>query len=472
MMKTIASFVTFYQLSNSQGIPVVPATPPALPSLPGSAGNNPNGISLAPPGMVFGAHGQFCAGPATDTDCQSIRSVLHSQQPGFTKCEKDYDCCLCSSVSCGDLSEGCVVLSAGNYGVFGVKGIDILGRNLGAQINCIGVEACAESQMTGRNVKYIDGAGTMALKNAQISITRPVPGFGLACVGRDSCDGLQLELIFEGPPAGYACDPAYAETVWLNQISCVQPGSCRNLDVTVRNNGCNKVMIGKLECIQPDACTNAKFNLIGDVEFHNCDLRSSAGTSATGIETCFDNLQKLLCAHPQSCRSSSRRILNPNNGFLLTCDSIESCQGAQFTIDIEADAPEAITYFEGFKFTGTSSGAGATIVVNNKQTHGTILNIERIECASNGACEGTTFIIGHDVSVGEITCSTGACAGCMVKIDVASPGIPCDPNNIASVPAFGLPAPIIEIPAPIIEIPAPIIEIPAPVIDLPIAIPV
>eukprot|EP01083_Nonionella_stella_P299759 1019860_1 len=446
MMKTIASLITFCQLSNSQGIPAVPATP-ALPSFPGGAGN---GIALAPPGMVFGAYGQFCAGPAPDTECQSIRTALYSQEPGFTKCEKDYDCCLCSSITCGDANQGCVVFSAGNYGVFGGKSIDIEGRMLGAQINCIGVEACAESQMTGRNVKNVNSAGTMALKNAQISITRPVPGFSLDCVGHDSCDGLQLELVFEGPPPGYACDPSYVETIWLNQISCIQTGSCKNLDVTIRNEGCNKVMIGKLECILPGSCADASFNLIGDVEFHNCDLRSSAGSSATGIETCFDNLQKLLCAHPQSCRSAVRRMWNPKNGFLLTCDNIESCQGAQFTIDIEADVAELITYFEGLKFTGTDSGAGAVITVNNKQTQGTVLNIERIECASMGACTGTTFIIGHDVSVGEITCSTGACDGCMVKIDAAGPGIPCDPNSVAPGAPIDLPpqVPIVAIDLP------------------------
>eukprot|EP01083_Nonionella_stella_P181138 647867_1 len=77
-----------------------------------------------------------------------------------------------------------------------------------------------------------------------------------------------------------------------------------------------------------------------------------------------------------------------------TCDDIESFQGAQFTIDIEAEAPELMTYFEGLKFTGTDSCAGAVITVNNKQTGGTLLNIERIECASMGAytCDGMVIV--------------------------------------------------------------------------------
>eukprot|EP01083_Nonionella_stella_P149072 472954_1 len=98
---------------------------------------------------------------------------------------------------------------------------------------------------------------------------------------------------------------------------------------------------------------------------------------------------------------------------------MESCQGSHCTIEIDADVAELITNFEGLKLTGTDSGEGAVITVNNKLTQVTVLNIERIECASIGACTGTTFIIGHYVSVGEITCSTGACAGWMVKIDAA-----------------------------------------------------
>eukprot|EP01083_Nonionella_stella_P117741 351191_1 len=37
-----------------------------------------------------------------------------------TKCEKDFDCCLCS-ITRGDLNQACVVFSAGDYGVLGVK---------------------------------------------------------------------------------------------------------------------------------------------------------------------------------------------------------------------------------------------------------------------------------------------------------------------------------------------------------------
>eukprot|EP01083_Nonionella_stella_P089326 249221_1 len=101
-----------------------------------------------------------------------------------------------------------------------------------------------------------------------------------------------------------------------------------------------------------------------------------------------------------------QNIMSNTQRHRNTCDDIESFQGAQFTIDIEAEAPELMTYFEGLKFTGTDSGAGAVITVNNKQTGGTLLNIERIECASMGACTGTPFIIGDDVS----------CDGCMVIV--------------------------------------------------------
>eukprot|EP01083_Nonionella_stella_P179311 636265_1 len=34
------------------------------------------------------------------------------------------------------------------------------------------------------------------------------------------------------------------ETIWLNQIACVQTGSCKDLDVMIRNEGCNKAKTG------------------------------------------------------------------------------------------------------------------------------------------------------------------------------------------------------------------------------------
>eukprot|EP00488_Nonionellina_sp_1-RS-2012_P000743 TRINITY_DN12004_c0_g1_i1.p1 TRINITY_DN12004_c0_g1~~TRINITY_DN12004_c0_g1_i1.p1 ORF type:complete len:131 (-),score=24.08 TRINITY_DN12004_c0_g1_i1:249-641(-) len=116
---------------------------------------------------------------------------------------------------------------------------------------------------------------------------------------------------------------------------------------------------------------------------------------------------------------------------MLLCGNSDSCRNAQFTIDVDNNAQQLITYWEGFKFPGAYGGAGATFIINNNQ--GIVINIERIECSNIASCEDTTFIIGHDVSIGEIVCSNGSCVGCSVKIDALSPGIPCDPNAVPPV---------------------------------------
>ncbi len=135
-----------------------------------------------------------------------------------------------------------------------------------------------------------------------------------------------------------------------------------------------------------------------------------------------------MCPDPTSCRDSQRTLVQPVDGFSMNCVGKGSCQNSVFTIQIDSNPQEAVTYFDSFKFAGEGSGAGTTVIIDNRQ--GTVLNIGRIECPAEESCTGTTFIIGRDVSVTEILCNDGSCVGCMIEIDEAT-RIPCDPNEIA-----------------------------------------
>eukprot|EP01084_Bolivina_argentea_P177072 306289_1 len=449
MIKTISAMFAFYMhLSLSQNpqpfIPAVTSVPQRIITDPPILLTDPPiypivttppvvvpPVVVTQPAKTLGAYGQECKNPAVDTVCQNTQAIAASMN-GNTKCEKDYDCCLCNSVQCGNFIQGCSMFSAGDHGVIGVKEINIQGKPSGAYINCIGVEGCMAAEMVATNIKDIDASGLNAMKNAKITVTDPLPQFALNCIGRNGCDGAQIEVIIPGPPMGYACNPNAKEIVRFSKLSCVDFESCKNMDLTIRNNGCNTIEINMLECLENDSCLGTNFNLIGDVQFNNCNLRGAATASTTGIENCFENLERLICPDPTSCRNAVRTLVNPINGFSLSCDHVGSCQNARFTIDINSDSllHEPVKYFDTLKFSAEAAGAGATIIVNNKQ--GIILNIQRIECSVQNACAGTTFIIGHDVSVGEIICNPGTCGGCQIKINEASPGIPCDPNEVAT----------------------------------------
>lgn len=243
-------------------------------------------LPLLPPGEYYGAYGQICApDPLRDVVCKTAGEAATEQYPGFMKCERGYDCCLCGSVKCGDGWTGCNTFSAGDSGIKGVKDVTIIGRSSqlgGGDINCIGIEGCAESRIVGRNIKSIDAAGILSMANAVVSVYNPVADFNLDCVGMGGCKGLQMEVVIEGPPPGYQCNPAIdPQMVEFNAIQCSGQESCEDMVLTIRNNGCNPIEIQQIECILPSSCRNTRINLIGNIEVNNCDIR---GAVPIGLE--------------------------------------------------------------------------------------------------------------------------------------------------------------------------------------------
>eukprot|EP01084_Bolivina_argentea_P077216 140005_1 len=390
-----------------------------------------------PPGSFYGAYGQICGKPQPSSQCQSSTSSAYDRE-GFMRCDRNYDCCLCTQVTCNN----CNTFSAGISGIFGVQDVQINGRDPqtgGADISCLGVESCAQSKITGQYIKTVTASGAMAARNAQIIITDPVEFFQIDCSAMGGCEDLNIELIYSGPPPGYECNAniAWLSPLYISSIHCSAQDSCKNMQLTVRNDACKRVIIQDLVCVATGACTNAAINLIGDVVIENCDLGPS-GATMTGVDKCYENLRQLLCPDPRSCLGQERVLLNPVQGFAMKCGGAMSCAGARFTLELTnayggammGRAGGAIEHLDGFWFTGPYAAAGAVITIDNRQG-GPAIVIERIECSTSNACSGTTFIIGANVNVNDIECSTSdSCRGCVIKYFASDPGMPCDPTQV------------------------------------------
>lgn len=434
-------------------IPATPATPQT--TLPAPA---PAPVATMPPaptapqpplGYMFGAFGQLCPIPDPNRDfvCRSTsdfaNDLLPGQSPKFMKCDRAFDCCACRSITCAD----CNQFSAGPSGALGVKDITIQGRARelgGASVTCNGIESCIDTALTGDNVLQIECSGDLGCKNSVMRVTDPVlPGFKLDCSALASCEGMQLEVVIPGPPPGYECNPdAAKEELLIAGIECGGQESCRRADITIRNEGCHKVVVDALKCFTLDSCTDASFHFVGDIDLASCDLGPS-GTGASGLDKCFENLSQLKCPDPRSCAGAVRTLVNPMAQFLLHCGNAGACQDAQLTLAFDARAG-GVTKLDGYVFSAEDSGRGATIAVRNEQRSG-VLEIEKIECSAKNACADATFVLGHDVSIWEINCGANSCGGCRVKINANDAGVPCDPTQLES-PAVTTAAPVVTSP--------------------------
>merc|ERR1712129_59237 len=117
----------------------------------------------------------------------------------------------------------------------------------------------------------------------------------------------------------------------------------------------------------------------------------------------------------------------------------------------------AVTRVDGYVFSAEDSGRGATITVRNEQRLGEPLTIEKIACSAKNACADTTFVLGSDVSIWEVNCGVGSCGGCLVKVEAADVGMPCDPTQLES-PVVATWAPVVTS-APVVVTAAPAVNV-------------
>jgi len=253
----------------------------------------------------------------------------------------------------------------------------------------------------------------------------------------------------------------------MSGIQCTNAEACQGMELSINNAGCDKVRIENINCLQSNSCNLAKFDLTGDIEIRNCQCGPSCNT-ATGLSKCFQNLDRLLCPDPQSCKGQTKTITNTLNNFKFECGNVESCEMAQFTFEYTQDEskPRPVEMLEAFVFGGEYSARGSTFTFVNAQGNEqfsqipVILTIARIECGGRGSCHGTTFITGPNVEVREVICATDSCLGCLIKFDASDSGRPCDPSRpVAPAPVPPL-NPITQ--PPVVVTPAPTLPPPTP----------
>lgn len=152
-----------------------------------------------------------------------------------------------------------------------------------------------------------------------------------------ACDGAKITLNFLEPDianGGQACDIQNRGQLLLGGIDCIGVESCKNLEFTINNNGCDEIIIETIEC-RMNTCTNANFNFYGisPIGIQSCELPAT-GSQVFGLERCYANLRSLNCPDPGSCMNQERTLVDPINGFLLSCEAEMSCMNANYNIEI------------------------------------------------------------------------------------------------------------------------------------------
>eukprot|EP01084_Bolivina_argentea_P025757 47898_1 len=407
-------------------------TPTYAPSnVPTTAAPTPK---QAPPGFVWGAYEQLCPESVTKTGiCRAAGDVVSASN---VLCLQPYDCCMCDVIECGFDGAACREIRVGAFGAMGVKDIRLAGSPTRgeASLDCQGYESCKQTAIAADHVNMIDCDGNRACQNSSLRITDPKQDFSLECSGFRSCNGLEVEINLSGPPPGELCSGA-KDIFHISKISCNDKYACEGLQITINNKGCDQVMIDNLECLQPNACNDAAFNLVGDVLIDNC-LCGPSCSNTIGLSQCFENLERVLCPDPFSCAGQSKTITNPKNDFEFICSDVQSCEGAQFVIELNKDIPNPVHAVSKVLFGGLNSARDATFTIVNEQAFA--MAVELIECGGSGSCVGTTFVIGDNVFVENIICASDACAGCVIKQTPTGPGIPCDSSDIRPLTMAGV----------------------------------
>lgn len=386
-----------------------------------------------PNGFQLGAHDNLCSfATRSDNKCLLNTTPLNDQNSGQILCLYDYDCCMCASIECGLGITPCKAVKFGDYGARGVKDIAIIGNmniaSSGTKIECQGAESCAETSIRAKYVDSIYCGGFRACEGAMIMVTEPKKGFLIRCIGVESCSGLRIVINIPGPPQGFRCGSSGRQSLLpFGGIICGNDKSCEFMDVTINNDGCDRVELEKIECKSSHAnsCNAATFNLFGDIDIAMCECDGSCA-NARGLSACDTALAKVQCGDPLSCFAQERVVINPLHGFLFECNGVQSCEKGNFRIELNRYSKHGpIRYLDSLIMGGWRSGSLATFFIDNQQD-GVGVTVGRIECNGRQSCEGATFIIPSSVYIKDFICVGNACAGCVIKesLDVAV-GSPC-----------------------------------------------
>eukprot|EP01083_Nonionella_stella_P087635 243861_1 len=103
--------------------------------------------------------------------------------------------------------------------------------------------------------------------------------------GHNACEGLVLEVILTSDSSATQFDG----------IECVSAEACVDASISIVNKSPNALIVEELNCKSWRGCAGASFSLFGSVRFETCKCGVSGCLETTGIEQCFDNLDRLEC---------------------------------------------------------------------------------------------------------------------------------------------------------------------------------
>eukprot|EP00486_Rosalina_sp_Unknown_P008990 CAMPEP_0201591826 /NCGR_PEP_ID=MMETSP0190_2-20130828/189882_1 /ASSEMBLY_ACC=CAM_ASM_000263 /TAXON_ID=37353 /ORGANISM="Rosalina sp." /LENGTH=964 /DNA_ID=CAMNT_0048050311 /DNA_START=306 /DNA_END=3200 /DNA_ORIENTATION=+ len=384
------------------------------------------------PGHIYGAYMQNCPEPLGTEQCQQIDEWVTDQTGnapvvGQVTCNAKADCCLCQGIQCGEVGgNSCTALVlSGEKAAYGVQDINVVVDTVAgtpATATCSGLESCKKAILRGNMIAAMRCTGRFGCQQSEIVINNPAPGFTLECGVTSACENSKITLNIL-PPAGTTCDPLVVNDLLLGAISCIGVNACRGMELTINNMGCDNVIIESIEC-RLDTCADARFNFYGTsaIGVQACELPAT-GAQPLGIERCYSQLASLACPDPGSCMNQQRTLIDPINGFLLSCESEMSCLNADYTIQVTPAEYAVPTEQITIQCNSVQSCQGASFHFTNDNV--TPLYVEAF-CNAERSCNGATFTTTSNVFLMEIECgSPELCMGCTLN------GLPCGGHGFA-----------------------------------------
>jgi len=388
-------------LQNPDNVPGSPAPPPVTghdpPSPPTTQPPPPRGMTHAPTRPpIMGHFGQDCTPAPGDfpDQCADPRSriggggpkatvpiggILTANIDGDIVCTHNHDCCGCGAMICGEVNGPYCnsVICNGDSSCFGVKNIVITGDPVdGALISCNGDVSCMQTEIMGTNIAELACTGDFSCAYCHFDIVCLNDGYGcpLSCVGDDSCKGH-----FSGSVEGRATFKIENS----HGMFCAHD-ACRDADFKLINN-----MGGIIRCGAEAACVNTHISV--------------------------QNVESLVCGGEFGCYNSDITIINPQEGFSVTCTGMAACRNLQLELIVK---DPKTTSFRGIACTGHSSCKDIRVTITKAGREPLIL--EELACQGIESCTGGMYDL-TNTRFDTCGCAGGATRSCEHLI-----GIVCD----------------------------------------------
>jgi len=336
---------------------------------------------------VFGINGQDCTPDTGDFPAMCPDVGMSISVAEKIECIHNFDCCTCGTMYCGpDCSQ---LMCNGDSSCHGVQGFVLEGNApVGTDINCNGDLSCMETRLWGTNIAHIGCTGDGSCAYSQWDVTCVSSGCTLACVGDDSC---RSELGM----------PQYAALfVVRNSLGFICAShACQWGTYSLLSN-----LGGKAVCGAERACQGATVNI--------------------------NNIDSLGCNAMWACGNATILVLNPQNGFSVSCNGFQSCKG--MTLEIAVTDP-SITDFLDIACVGPEACADLKVTITKVIPVNTVvkapasrdLTIGEITCGGALSCQNAVFDLGSNVHVELCGCAGGntrACEG-LLGIDSCMQGL-------------------------------------------------